>query len=735
MKRLLIVMHLALQMTLCGQAKETGKVTINRAKDNGGEQMEITCGTMCIGIETSSQGGWISRLEGASGLKGRTPLPIFEVVLRKVSGERDTVRSNSGWNQVSIRKTGRRDYVMTFSGASLRDGGQMQLQVVLSMQKGGKGSSREDSGLCLAWAGSHVPEGWKMETSSLLPLRFGAVLAGTKFLCPYSSGILYEPATENFERNIPYPSGFGASMGWYALYGPQGGFYYAAHDPDATHKMLYTKGTVGESLEMRFDYPASDNVQQTTDNKSDAHIVLAPLNGDWFTAALRYRTWVRSEASWFPRNKMGPEGRMDTPLWMKELCLWVQGAANPQDLAEIRAAFGVPVGFHWYNWHAIPFDNDYPHYFPPKKGFQEDVRKIQSMGLYVMPYINGRLWDMRDHGLKDSLFTQQALPAVTKDWDGNPRQEQYGSKESDGSPVSLGVMCPKTETWRTKMEETVLRLCLPESQGGYGTKAVYMDQIAAAPPVTCHDTSHGHPLGGGSWWTRAYRDMLHSIRMQKPADTALTTESNADGYINEMDGFLVWQFQHDGQVPAFAAVYGGSIQLFGRTYATMNPVDCKMSLAQSFVWGEQLGWLPSTTAILQSEFFPFMKQVVALRHQFRRYFYAGEMARAPRLIGDNPEMEAKWSFTGRMYLVRNPSVLCGTWTIPSEGRTLLLFANYNAIDIRLGVEYPLAEWGYGKGRYIAKRYNADGTEQQMDNLPEDILFHANEAFVLEITKQ
>ena len=133
---------------------------------------------------------------------------------------------------------------------------------------------------------------------------------------------------------------------------------------------------------------------------------------------------------------------------------------------------------HWYNWHQIPFDNDYPHYFPTKPGFAEGVRALQSSGTFVMPYINGRLWDTRDRGTEDFEFTRVALPAVTKNEKGQPYIETYGSKEKDGSPVRLGVMCPTTELWQSRVRQTVLRL-----MNECGVKGVYIDQIAAAAPT------------------------------------------------------------------------------------------------------------------------------------------------------------------------------------------------------------------------------------------------------------
>ncbi len=724
MKRTTFLVALMLQV-LCA--------TTIFAKDNlvvAGQRMTATCGSLTFAIEAyPSSGVRVSRLNAGSGIDGQK-MPLFEITIRSASGERQTLRSDAGWQQASLRRSDSQTCLVKLSRSLPSPGGELTMTVMVRLD----GADGQEPCLSFSWDDCQVPSGWTLEYTTLLPLCFGSLPEGARFFYPYCSGILCDPTTESLEWNISYPSGFGASMGWYALYGPEGGIYYAAHDPEATVKQLYMKATPSSGIEMRFNYPATTR-QGGQAEPAEAHIVLAPLQGDWFDAAVRYRSWVRSEANWYPRDKMGPQGRTDTPQWMKGLSLWVQG--GPSVVKTFQRTMGVPMGLHWYNWHKIPFDNDYPHYFPANDGFRTTIADLQASNIYVMPYINGRLWDTRDSGLRDSLFTSMARPAVTKHVDGTIITEKYGSKESDGSDVTLGVMCPQSEVWRSKMKEVVLRLCNPDAQEGEGTKGVYMDQIAAAPPVSCFDATHGHPLGGGSWWTSAYRGMLENIRATKPADVILTTESNADGYVDLFDGFLVWQFSHNNQVPAFAAVYGGSIQLFGRTYASTTPIDFKMSLAQAFVWGEQLGWFNANPFLTSLQFTtsiaPFLRRAVWLREQFSHYFYMGEMARPPKLVGENPELTGQMSFTGSLRPVKNPAVMCGAWTIPSQQRTLLLFANYSTDEVSLGLSCPLAEWGYKEGRYVVTRYDSSGSGTRLGSLPSEITFRANEAFVLEIT--
>ena len=80
---------------------------------------------------------------------------------------------------------------------------------------------------------------------------------------------------------------------------------------------------------------------------------------------------------------MGPDGRVSTPKWFKELGFIVRthGTADAatNDVRTAMDYLGVPVMAHWYQWHQIPFDNDYPHYFPAKPGFEEDEPSAQAL--------------------------------------------------------------------------------------------------------------------------------------------------------------------------------------------------------------------------------------------------------------------------------------------------------------------------------------------------------------------
>ncbi len=50
------------------------------------------------------------------------------------------------------------------------------------------------------------------------------------------------------------------------------------------------------------------------------------------------------------------------------------------------------------------------------------------------------------------------------------------------------------------------------------------------------------------------------------------------------------------------------------------------------------------------------------------------MLRPPRLAGDLPTVKADWQWNGEQW-VSTDAVLTGAWTLPQEGKTVLIFAN------------------------------------------------------------
>ena len=628
------------------------------------------------------------------------PPPLFEITLRHgPTGRRVRLTADAGWRILRCmpRQPHLYSHDVMFPLGSVQD--HLDLLFAQPQEPALKelvvqaGIRQTHAGLTWAMRIGNPYADWSLEETTFPQVALRATSDEMASLFPRGPGEVRRGVwKDEFQFKGRYPSGW-TTMQFLACYDERRGtgLYVGMHDKDACTKEIRLQGRSpqGDVL-LSFAHPLPTTRQEDTSVHVPGLGVLRLLRGDWYDAACIYRDWVNREAVW-----RGQPGRPDTPAWMRELPAWVCTGGAPANVVERMKAFqkwlGVPVGLHWYSWHRIPFDNDYPHYLPPREGFAQAVRELQRHNVRVMPYINGRLWDTRDKGIEDAEFTRTALPAATKDEKGKPFTEVYGSKEADGSPVRLAVMCPHTKLWQDKVKSIVLSL-----MNEHGVDGVYIDQVAAAAPVLCMDASHGHPLGGGCWWQQGYAKMLSELRAAMPAGKMLTTECNADPYVRWFDGYLTWHWQFDGQVPAFPAVYGGTLQMFGRAFRGGDSQDLamRMKVGQQLVFGEQIGWsdVEQIRRLPSAEFF---RDVVRLRWALREYFHQGHMGRPPRLTPAPPTVTADWHWSG-VWPVSIEAVQTGAWAIrdhKGNARVVLFFANVSDAAYSGKLKLDLRKYG------------------------------------------
>ena len=196
-----------------------------------------------------------------------------------------------------------------------------------------------------------------------------------------------------------------------------------------------------------------------------------------------------------------------------------------------------------------------------------------------------------------------------------------------------------------------------------------------------------------------------------PTGCMLTTECNGEPYIHMLDGYLTWHWQYDGQVPAFPAVYGGAIQMFGRSYGggDSRNLALRMRAGQQLVFGEQIGWIAPGT-VLEKENGSFFRDVVLLRRKLARYFATGEMARPPRLVGTVPSVRADWQWNGVDW-VTTSAVLTGAWHQPDAKRLVLVFANVSDQPVTAQVEFDLRHYGFDGKWASMKRITPAGSDE------------------------
>ncbi|MDE6403353.1 MAG: glycoside hydrolase, partial [Muribaculaceae bacterium] len=412
----------------------------------------------------------------------------------------------------------------------------------------------DDAAMPSFYIDAALPEDWVITEVEFPRITFKQIKGG-KAIMPIAYGCEYNLSREG-QLQTRYPSVTG-SMQLMMMHDPagnEGTVFFAPRDADGGNKVMRMKM---EGDNVTFQQEVTANYDWSKGGKfSLPYAVEAGYNpAGWQQTALEwYRPWVL-DTKWAAKNV---RDRHIAP-WVEHADMWLRpGDVDEPTMAAVREAlkyYGKGVGLHWYYWHNHPFDTHYPEYFPAKPGFKEMIAEAQQMGAHVTPYINGRLWDPATGSYK----AENAKEASCRKPDGTLYTEVYSSK------VLNTVTCPASQLWQDKLH--YLNRHILDS---LGTDGVYMDQIGCAAAEPCYAGNHGHGKGGGSWWPEAYRKVLTDMRESfYTPDQAMTTEENAEPYIDLFDMMLVVNSPHVSymrMVPLFPLIYSDRCVYSGFTY-------------------------------------------------------------------------------------------------------------------------------------------------------------------------
>ncbi|MCS7156174.1 MAG: DUF6259 domain-containing protein [Blastocatellia bacterium] len=485
------------------------------------------------------------------------------------------------------------------------------------------------------------------------------------------------------------------AMALYRRGGP--GLYVMSEDHGVYRKSFAFWGEGKETLSFEMIHLVEDPSLARSSYVLPYSIVLGTFVGDWITIAERYREWGTRQL-WAQESRLM---RGLVPDWVLKTGLWVwnrgRSAFVLDPAAAMQEALGLPVSVLWHWWHAGPYDTSFPDYLPPREGtesFQRALQKAHERGLHVLVYLNQRLWCLST----PSWTKEGAERFAVRERDGRIRQEIYNVFD----PKPCAAMDITTLFWRSKYAglcETMVR--------EYEVNGIYMDQAVSS--LVCYDPGHGHPVGGGNYWMRGFRDLVAEIRRRfgEMRDRALAGEGAGEAWLSELDLFLTLQvswerYAEPGQgwevIPFFQAVYHPYGITFGNyssltippydelwptEYAPKEPLallDRKyrrqfyLEQARSFVWGMQpmlANFLPAQLEEHPEEM-EYSLRLARLRYRTLPYLLHGTFLRPPEL--DVPEIEVPISrlsiYAGRRggqteWLGRFPAVLAGAWRAPN----------------------------------------------------------------------
>eukprot|EP01117_Protostelium_nocturnum_P020185 TRINITY_DN8971_c0_g1_i1.p1 TRINITY_DN8971_c0_g1~~TRINITY_DN8971_c0_g1_i1.p1 ORF type:complete len:784 (+),score=255.74 TRINITY_DN8971_c0_g1_i1:167-2353(+) len=461
---------------------------------------------------------------------------------------------------------------------------------------------------------------------------------------PKGFGIKYNPSEVTAEFDGVYPSAL-CTYQFFSFCNEESAscLYYGAHDGQGYMKMMVYSYADSQGSSMHVTQTPMDTCagKLRPDYTTPWETLIGVHSGDHYDSSNIYREFAMKSPVWTQKGPM--KNRTDVPEWYKDSSLWIStglDGGKPQELvkkfSKLREILGTPFIVHYYMWHRYPFDSNYPDYFPARKGYLEAVYALRAVGVQVVPYINGRLWDynspsfITDNGMQHiaKLSAPRMSPSTLQTY-----MENYASKQN------FAVACPGSTYWPKKISSIVNTLFLSLKSSG-----VYVDQIGSSGPRSCSDPSHGHTLGGGNYFAKGDNELLSAaLAYAQPHKGIIVTEDNSENFMASLSGYLsLIAYGNCRLFPMYQSIYGGYMHTFGRWFVKddyHHPSYFNVKMAQMFVLGSQLGWAqikdfyPFLTNPSNSNALRFLKDLIEYKSIGGEYLKNGRLMRPLQLEG------------------------------------------------------------------------------------------------------
>lgn len=501
------------------------------------------------------------------------------------------------------------------------------------------------------------------------------------------------------------------------------GLYAASDDTDAYGKRFafFGDGQRGASFEV-VQLPERGAESNGT-YRSPYRVALGLLNGDWFTAAERYRAWALQQA-WARDSRLK---KNETAQWAVDTGLWVWNRGRSENVlqpaAALQQASGVPVSAFWHWWHGCAYDVGFPEYLPPREGagsFKTAVRAAHDKGLHAIVYMNQRLWGMTTESWK----ARDAARFAVKSPDGTIHPEVYNTF----TKAACASMCMGTSFWR----DTYAGLAA-EAVNDLGVDGIYMDQACSS--LSCYDATHGHPIGGGTYWIKGFQSLQGDIHARCNHDARMVTlagEGCGEAWLPYLDLMLSLQVSMERYaapkdwrpIPFFHAVYHGYCIPYGNySSLTMPPYDelwpkesapaeplklldkkftqqFRLEQARAFAWGQvpTIANFRAEHLASRAEEMDFAIRLAKLRLRALDFLLHGTMLRAPAIKIEDTEIPiSRLSiYAGQQdalkeYTAKHPQMLVSAWR-DAQGRAAIVVANIADTPQHVAFKLSKREW-------------------------------------------
>ena len=302
------------------------------------------------------------------------------------------------------------------------------------------------------------------------------------------TGAYYSHDTTEIFLHLHYPR---ASMGWFGIESGAHFLYVARYDEKMRHCFMTVRQRIHAeplNLMLGFDHFPMARPGEALELPST---VIGLLDGDWRTAARRYRAWA--DKTFF---KVQPKAK-----WVEELTGWQRIILRSQygedyytakDLPRIYEA-GAKYGIHTlflFAWWREGMDRAYPIYKEPYKGafdeLRENILKVQQMGGRVILECNCHFLDPQGEYYKQfgdevkilDINGNEVRPAFVYPGMGEFRVT-YGAKQ-------FPLCCAGTARWRNQVLSQLKQMRELEAD------CLFADCYGGTPYQPCFNDRHEH---------------------------------------------------------------------------------------------------------------------------------------------------------------------------------------------------------------------------------------------------
>lgn len=646
-------------------------------------------------IELSFEEHGASILTGNIGHFEILPAPIFKALTKKKNGESLEISSLSDWQRVELKVNGDNAEMLFVSHESIKE-----LSVVIGLK------CENDS---MVWCTKVINNSIQWSVMSIsYPTPIIKREKYDLFIPRFGGRIIKDASNMDYSYKNNYPGTL--TMQYFALYSQGTGVYFGAEDEKASVKNFSLNIKDGAFTLDAIFYATNGSI---AGNSFDAfgQMRWKTFNGDWYDAAMIYADFVYKKAQWLPTLN-----RPDTSSRFKKVQFWIsdyipniesQGNNKPMLLSagsdiyepdywykaplQLKKELGeIPIAYHVYNWHKIPFNIEYPHFLPAKETFIKNAPLLRKNDIYVIPYINAVSWESRDGEAGHKInFDNTGIDGSVTMENGDMLFVNYPQMTKSGHNSHLVPMCPSFEKYHEMIEKLSL-----EMESTLPIDGIYFDEIAAAPARPCYNVKHNHTMGGGSYWVDGDNLMMQNIIKNKKDGSFYLTESCAEPYMKSFDGYLTWNWVYPQDVPAFAAIYAGYIQMIGRVTDGKKKDDLtffKYCNGKSLVYGQQLGWCKADI-VWRPKWLSFIKSAVDARNKLTEFLNNAKMLRPPKVTTTHPQliMEPGLDNKGE---IESEAVVSGAWKHREREEIIIIAVNIANEDVSFTLTFDAEEFG------------------------------------------